>query len=302
MYNAGKKKLLRTLLLLAVAFVIYAVDNLFGFFSQHDFKSSTDDETDETDEMYVHFIDVGQGDSTLIETPSGKFILIDAGTNDSEYELLSYLDAERVKSIECMLLTHQHEDHIGSADAVLDNYEVKNVVTNGKTDDCTNCKRLEQSVKASKAECNTETFVAKEGDVYEVDRVRITVLSDGKEYEDFNDSSLCLKVEFGQNAIVFTGDAGKTVEKKIIQSGKNVNAEILKCGHHGSDTSNSEAFLEAVDPDVAVISCGLDNSYGHPDEKVLEILEEENVKYYRTDLNSDVVFACSGNKIRCVNG
>ncbi|MBP3580394.1 MAG: MBL fold metallo-hydrolase [Clostridia bacterium] len=249
------------------------------------------------DVFFVHYIDVGQGDCTLVETPGGKFVLIDAGTNDSEYELLSYLDSRKVKHIECMFLTHPHEDHIGSADAVLDSFYVHNVVKTDRDDGCSNCENLDRSIEESKNHIGTKVTEPLTGDKYVIDGIEFLVLSDGREYEDYNDSSICIRMEYGKSTFIFTGDAQSKVERDILFSDMDVSAEVLKCGHHGSSTSSCEEFLGAVEPDIAIISCGENNSYGHPHDEVLESLADRGVTVYRTDEDGNIVLKCTTEQI-----
>lgn len=288
------------LLILLVLFVILLSCCLFKeVYSKAnvDTQVKNDVEIQSEETISVHFIDVGQGDSTLIETEDGKFVLIDAGTNDCEFDFLSYLDKQNVEYIEYMFLTHQHEDHIGSADAVLDSYYVRNVVKTDIDDDCINCDNLEKSLSDSIKHIDTKVYYPKNGDVYSVDDIDFTVLSDGTAYDDLNDTSICIRMEYGESTFVFTGDAGKMVENDILKSGVDVSADVYKCGHHGSSTSNSNRFLDEINPDIAIISCAEGNSYGHPHIEVMDSLNKRNVEVYRTDVSGDIVFSCTKNKI-----
>ncbi len=246
---------------------------------------------------YVHFLDVGQGDCTLIETANGRFVVIDASVGDAEEKILSYFETVGVEEIEYAIFTHPHEDHIGSGDAIVENFKVKNVVMTDKTASTSCYNRLVNAISDSKEINGTKVLKANDGDTYSVDDINFTVLSDGKIYDDLNDSSMCLKFECGENSLLFTGDAGNKVERDILNKDVDVSATIFKCGHHGSSSSNSDAFLNKVKPKVAIISCGRDNSYGHPHEEVELALFERNITYYRTDLDGDVVIGFDGKKI-----
>ena len=149
--------------------------------------------------------------------------------------------------------------------------------------------RLVKAVSDSKELHSTKVFKANINDTYTVDNLKFTILSDGKIYDDLNDSSICLKFECGNNSILISGDAGQKVERDILRNGFDVSATIYKCAHHGSSTSNGTKFLDKVNPDVAVICCGKNNSYGHPHEEVELDLFSRNIPYFRTDLDGDIV-------------
>ena len=240
---------------------------------------------------YVHFINAGQGDSTLIQTADGRFILIDTSTDSQSTKVVSYLEYAGVKEIEYLFLTHPHEDHIGGADEVLENFVVKNIVMTDKVEPTACFERLIESLKSSKKENDTKVIKPGYLQSFNVDELEMTVISDGSLYEDLNDSSICLKVSCGQSDLLFTGDAEKDVEADILEKAIDVGAEIYKCAHHGSSTSNSEKFLDKVNPSVAVVSCGENNMYGHPHEEVLKSLYDRDIKVYVTYKDGDVVFA-----------
>jgi len=253
-------------------------------------STETGEEEQENEKInYVHFLDVGQGDCTLIETYEGSFVIIDASIGEAEHKILSYLEDRNVKEIEYAIFTHPHEDHIGSADAVVEHFNVKNVIMNDKTTNTSCFNRLVNAISDSKKEKGTKVYMAEKGDTYSIDNLEFTILSDGKKYDDLNDSSICVRFECGDNGLLFTGDAGTQVEKDILKDGFDVSASIYKCGHHGSSTSNSNKFLDKVNPTVAVISCGWNNDYGHPHDEVELALYKRDIDYFRTDLDGDIV-------------
>lgn len=302
MTKRNKKKLISLIVVVAVAFCSFLSKEVIPHFKKAKVGTLELSVSELRDDSHflVHFIDVGQGDSTLIETSDGKFVLIDAGTNDCEHKLLSYLDSRNVEYIEYLVLTHPHEDHIGSADAILNEFYVKNVVKTDRREDNATCDRLDRAIEQSERLINTKVVEPDTGDKFVVDGIEFLILSDGRDYDDLNDSSLCLRVEKGKSTFVFTGDAQKKVERDILSGDFDVSAEVYKSAHHGSSTSNCEEFLSAVDPDIAIISCGVGNSYGHPHDEVMESLEDRNVTVYRTDLDGDIVLRCSDSDIKYV--
>lgn len=289
--KSDKKRLISILAILIIALCLFLHDVIIK-----------DDDTpagSSLEENFVYFLDVGQGDCTLIETHDGKFALIDASTNDAEEKILSFLDEKKVEELEFVLFTHPHEDHIGSGDAVIENYTVKTVYMNKRTENTSCYKRLISAISQSRSDNGTLVKCPSNGDLFYLGDISFTVISDGKDYLDdgANNSSICVKMELGESDFLFTGDAEKKVENAILKSGTDISSDVYKCAHHGSTTSNSDPFLDEVNPKYAVISCGKDNSYGHPHEKVLSSLNERGIKIYRTDNEGDIIFSFDENGV-----
>lgn len=240
-----------------------------------------------------HFIDVGQGDAALIRTAEGN-VLIDAGTNASEDELIAYLKAEGITELAYAVFTHPHEDHIGGADAVLAHCVVKNVI---RPDVEASSKTYQRMVEAIEAEGAKEYFSAPD-QVYTLGDLKMTILGPvGSDYDDVNNESIVMRVDFGESSVLYTGDAEDVSEEEMLSRyafGNKLDCDLLKVGHHGSDSSSTEAFLRAVTPEMAVISCGTGNDYGHPKQEILSRLESMEVIFWRTDLLGDVVVVSDG--------
>lgn len=244
-------------------------------------------------ETQVHFIDVGQGDAVLIAN-GGEYALIDCGTEECEVQLLAYLEQLGVTRLKLLVMTHPHADHIGSMDAVLKNLAVDTLLLPD----------LDKAVEYPTSACFERVLTAAEangcavreaadGGWYSVGAGTLTVLSTGVETDNYNNISLCLRYTAGGFAFVDTGDAEITVEDKLRASGQPLQAALFKAAHHGSGTSNSLALLAAIDPDVVVVSCGLDNSYGHPHEQPMDNYVSVGADVYRTDEQGSVVVAYS---------
>ncbi len=246
-------------------------------------------------EFTLHIIDVGQGDAAFIDNGDHD-ILIDSGTGMAAPELLSYLDGLGVASIEYAFFSHPHEDHIGGADDVLEHYSVANVVMPYAKEDTACYYRLMQSVRDEGA----ELIYASAGDSFEIGEASIQIFSPeaGSTYNDANLVSLVMKVSYGDIDYLFTGDAETENEEYILNNYfSELDCEVLKVGHHGSSTSSSEEFLFAVSPDIALISVGEENMYGHPHVETLANLNRYVDEIYRTDRIGDIVICCDGKNV-----
>lgn len=246
-----------------------------------------------TNPMKVHFIDVGQADCELIQTPNNHYVMIDFGNGADAATIKAYLNGLGVKTLDAVIATHPHEDHIGSMAAIVKAYDVKAVYM-PKVMHTT--KTYEAALQACLDKGLTATE-AKAGVSFNIDGVQFDMYSPvSASYDELNDYSPITMVTYQQNKILFTGDAEKLVEDEVLASGVTLKADILKVGHHGSTTSSSPAFIKAVSPKYSVIEVGADNSYGHPDNIILNRLQQYGT-VYRTDLDGTVIATCTGSSI-----
>lgn len=232
--------------------------------------------------VQVHFIDVGQGDSILIETPNHEAILIDGGDNGKGSIVAAYIQKEGIKDIDVLIATHPHADHIGGLDEIMASISVNATYDSGET---ATTKTYTDYITMAK----THNYrVIQRGFNFTLDNVFIQVLNpSGTLKSNPNDNSIVIKATFGNIDFIFTGDCEIECEQDILRTGFNIDSEVLKVGHHGSRTSTSQAFLNAVTPEVAVISVGTGNRYGHPHQETLNKLS--SIDYYRTDTYGTVV-------------
>lgn len=247
------------------------------------------------DMLRVDYIDVGQGDSILITTPDGVGMLIDAGEGEGKSgAVTSYLTQRGIDELDTVIATHPHSDHINAMDEVLDSTEVEHFYmpdVSHTTKDFENMLDALEDVEDIKA--------VKAGDTFSLgQQVSCRVLAPCSEsYEDLNDYSVVIKLTYGETDFIFMGDAEALSEEEILAAGEDVSADVLKCGHHGSSSSSSPDFVEAVDPQYAVISCGVDNSYGHPDSETLSVLDSFGITVLRTDKQGTITIESDGNNI-----
>jgi competence protein ComEC len=246
-----------------------------------------------TKNLYVHFINVGQGDSIYIKAPNGEDILIDGGNKDGS-DVVAYLKKQKVKDIEFMIATHPDADHIGGLDEVLKAFPVKNVYAPKVSHTSQAYKDFLTAVKNKKLTIKT----AQANVTLPIKGVTAKFVGPVKTYSksDTNDWSAVLRLAYGKNAFLFTGDAEFKAESDMIKAKQPLKADVLKVGHHGAKTSTSTAFLNAVKPKYAVISVGK-NSYGHPTKEVLNRLKAAKVTVYRTDQKGTIIFTSNGSTL-----
>ena len=242
--------------------------------------------------LEVHYIDVGQADSALLLC-GGESMLIDGGNLAASDLVVAYLADQGVEELDYVVCTHAHEDHVGGLAGALSQYpagEVLSPVTEYDSQAFGNFLKYTQ-------EQGLSLTVPEPGDTWTVGTAAVTVLGPVQDYDDTNNTSIVLRVDFGETSFLFTGDMERSAEEDLLESGAWLEADVLKVGHHGSDTSTSYPFLREVDPDYAVISVGENNDYGHPSEDTLSRLRDDDVTVYRTDLQGDVVCTSDGTSL-----
>ncbi len=242
--------------------------------------------------LEVHFIDVGQGDSIYIKTPDGETILIDAAKETKAETIISYLKEQQVSEIDYLISTHPDADHIGGMDKVIESFPIHHVYAPKVSHTTNQYKQFLEAVQKR----GLKITVAAKGVTLPITDVNAEFIAPVGEYgKDLNNWSAVLKVTYGKSAFLFTGDAEFRSEKDMIASGEDLHATVLKLGHHGAKEASSQEFIDAVNPEIAVISAGLNNSYGHPTSETLVRLG--NRKIYRTDEDGTIVIAANKDKI-----
>ena len=244
-------------------------------------------------EVSFHFIDVGQGDATLIVTDE-VHILVDCGIYDYHDELAEYIKKYTDK-LDLFVFSHAHDDHMGGAAAIINSFEVSEVLMTEYDSDSAFYGRAIDAIEDREVKV-TEAVA---GNTYKVGDVNIDVLGPMKDYGDANNNSIIMRVEADGVSAMFSGDAEKTPEADVAEKyGSALKCDIMKAGHHGSSTSNTRKFIDLVDPEYAVVSCGKDNSYGHPHREIRAMYKEMGIKWYRTDESGTVVIEAIDGKLQ----
>ncbi|MCC0635472.1 MULTISPECIES: ComEC/Rec2 family competence protein [unclassified Clostridioides] len=244
--------------------------------------------------LSIHIIDVGQGDSLLVQTPTKKNILIDGGDEDSGNIVTSYLKQKRIKTIDIIIATHPDSDHIGSLDNVIKKFNVNSIYMPEQSTES----EAYQNLISSCNDKNLSIQYLYRDDVLNIDNnINIYVLSPSYIQEEPNLNSIVFKLNFNDTSFLFMGDAEEAIEKEILHYFKLDNINFIKIGHHGSNSSTTSEFIEKIHPDIAAISCGYKNQYGHPHKEVINNLKQNNISIYRTDKIGDIVFYSDGKMI-----
>ena len=253
--------------------------------------------------LRVTFLDVGNADCSIIEYPDGKVMMIDAGNNDDGDDIVSYLRSRNILRIDYLIGTHPHEDHIGGLDRVIDEFDVGTLYMPRIPNNYVPSTKTYNSVLKSVQNKGLKITSPSSGDSVcedcEVDAIFLNQPDENLAKDNMNEYSLVLKLTYGYTSFLFTGDAEKDNEYSILNEyGDYVASDVLKVGHHGSSTSSTQEWLDAVSPRIVLIPCGENNDYGHPHDKVIKRLEALGAKIYRSDKNGTVVMESDGNEIR----
>ncbi len=275
-------------LIAAIMIVLYGIYLLFGGADEAETRATVSENPD----FSIIFIDVGQADAALLRC-EGETMLIDGGNVADSSTIYTVLEKNGVTHLDYVICTHAHEDHVGGLSGALQNCTADKIFCPVTDYDS---KAFRNFVKYAEKQCG-EITVPKPGEEFAFGGAVVDILACDPSAAETNHTSIVAKITYGETSFLFTGDAEEEVERMLLEQNVDLSATVLKVGHHGSSSSTSYWFLNEVMPRYAVISVGKDNSYGHPDEKVLSRLRDANVTVFRTDEIGDVICTSDGKTV-----
>lgn len=290
-----RRKNINTKTVTGIIVLIIAVLSVLGSRFFGDFKDIYDEaglrntEQSNPDKMYVSFIDVGQGNCTLLRC-GGKTILVDSGEVGAAQTVIGYIKNLNIDTLDCVLVTHPHSDHMGAMTKLLYEFKIKDFIMPEIPEKIIPTSRIYEKFLTAVSDNAENVIAAEPGETFSYGEMTVEIFAPLHDYDDLNDMSAVTRVSYGDTSVMFMGDASATVEKDLLQKDVYYSATILNVGHHGSKTSSSEKWLKAVNPKYAVICCGLNNDYGHPHRAVTKRFESMGIEYFRTDLLGTIVF------------
>ena len=293
-----ENKFLRIILIIITFILGVFLSDIEGTYSLEDisniFTESVFNEVNSN--LIVSYLDVGQADSILIEN-NKEYMLIDAGNNEDGELLVKYFNQKEITNFKYLVGTHPHEDHIGGLDDVINNFDVGTIY-------------MPDAITTTKTFTDVLDAIENKGLTYKVPKIQETftlgeatleVIYTGTDTKELNNTSIVLRLVFGETTFLFTGDDEDKAEETILKSGLNIQADVLKIGHHGSKYSTTDEFLNEVNPKYAIISVGEGNSYKHPESIVLNKLDDNNIEVHRTDLEGTIIVTSDGKNITINN-
>lgn len=242
--------------------------------------------------LEIYYFDVGQADSILIKDNNNN-LLIDAGNNEDGEKLVNYLKNDlNITKFNMIVGTHPHEDHIGGLDNIIDSFDIDTILMPNATTTSKTFESVLDSIERKKYKIT----VPKTNEEFNYDNINLKILHTGTNEKDLNNTSIVIKLTYINNKFLFMGDATSKVEKKLLE--KDIESDVLKIGHHGSEYSTTNKFLEKVNPKYAIIQVGKNNTYKHPKQTTLDKLNAKNIKIYRTDIDGTIKLTSDGNNIK----
>lgn len=244
----------------------------------------------------VYYLDVGQSDCSIVVCDD-EVMVIDTGSYPQTVKIQEALFALEIETINYLVVTHQHDDHMSGAEKLIGIYDVENIVMPMLSDENMVETETYDRLRHAIADNDVNPLVAQEIDYFNLGSAKIDILAPQKQYKELNNMSIVMKITYGETSFLFQGDAESQVENDLLFSDFDLTADVIKLGHHGSKTASTEKYLDAVNPQIAIISCGQGNSYGHPRVTVMEYLVERNIDYYITVDNGDITVESDGKNI-----
>lgn len=302
-YSNKRKKKEKVAIVIAIILFAFSLLMSFlennGIYSWNDLNNDTgtlNGPVNPDSNFSIYYLDVGQGDCTIIKS-NESVMMIDTSTQNHSLNIQEALKSLSIQKIDYLIITHQHDDHMGSAKDIIDKYQVDNIIMPKLSEinmvTTTNYENLLKSIVNNKVNAIPATV----GDSFNLGEATVQIFSPSQQDEDLNNMSVVLKVTYGETSFIFQGDAEKAIEKQLLNSDFDLSADVIKVGHHGSNTSSTDKYLKAVNPQYAIISCGADNSYGHPHNEVIDRLKKNEIDFFVTAQTGDITVTSDGKNI-----
>lgn len=287
-------------LLIVVACAIFGLLEKFGVTNWGSILDETgmiDTVTKTKSDFSVYYLDVGQGDCTVI-TSGKETMVIDTSISPRVEDVYSALKSLNVDTIDYLVITHPHDDHMGNAVSLIKSHNVKNIVMPKLSEENTPTTSAYEDLLNAILSNDVKAIAAEPGRSFMLGDAKVDIFAPLSKDKNLNNMSAVLKVTYGATSFLFQGDAEKKVENTLLREDVDVSADIIKVGHHGSKTSSGDKYIKAVSPKAAVISCGANNDYGHPHTETLKTLQDNGVDTFITSLSGDIVAVSDGKKIK----
>lgn len=287
------------IVILCIAALVISILELFGITNWHKinlFTRAVDGIKVADTDFAVYYLDVDQSDCSIVVCDD-KVMLIDTGSYPQLAEIQEALYTLEVDTIDYLVITHQHDDHMSCAERLMGIYDVKNIIMPRLSEENAVNTETYTRLLHTIADYDVNPIAAQHGEAFTLGSATVEILAPLKQYKELNNMSIIMKITYGETSFLFQGDAESQVENDLLYSDYDLTADVLKLGHHGSKTSTTERYLNAVNPQIAIISCGQGNSYGHPRDTVMEYLVERDVDYYITVDSGDITVTSDGKDI-----
>ncbi len=301
-FNIFTKKQ-RKLIAYILAFLIFAISvfllEITDTISLNQIKNTfgaIDGVTPVDSDFAIYYLDVGQSDCTIV-TCDDEVLMIDCGTLNQLNTIRQSLLSLDIKKIDYMVISHQHDDHMGSATKIINDYNVENLIMPRLTQSNNVTSKTYNVLINTINDKNITKIPAQDCKEFMIGEARVEILSPNSQSNNLNNMSVVLKITYGETEFLFQGDSESKIENDLMRADYDIDVDVLKIGHHGSKTSTSSKYLEATSPEIAVISSGYDNNYGHPNGEILKRLDGSEITTFITSLNDDIVISSNGKKI-----
>lgn len=297
--NRRRAKIICVILVIGLIFDVLCLSGIISWKKIFSFTGIVDSVKQQDSNFVIYYLDAGQSDCSIVICDD-EVLMIDSGTVNQVNNIRTNLFMLGINKIDYLLITHQHDDHMGGAEKILNYYLVSNIMMPKLSkDNAVNSMTYDNLINAI-SESKATPISVSYGDSFMLGSAVVEILSPMKQDDNINNMSVVTKITYRNTSFIFMGDSEKEIEKQLLRVGVDLSADVLKVSHHGSNTSSTDNFLSAVNPDYAIISSGWDNSFGHPNDNVLERFEKIGIIPYITSINGHITVTSDGNKVTVI--